>query len=1025
MDSLVDESKKVSLHPKNVEVGMKTIWYSKKILVEETDAREVKIGDSVTLINWGNIKICDILKDGDKIVEIKAKLDLENKDYKKTLKVTWIADTKLGPQIPVKIVEYSHIISKAVIGKNEDWKQFVNYDSVKYLDFIGEPAMKDICKGDIIQLQRKGYYICDSAYMSKSEYSGFEMPIVLILIPDGSSKSVQLTQMTTKEDSSTVELGKTNGDIQINGNASTNETDILKLSQQIKEQGDLVRSLKMADPKGVKTKEAIAVLLNLKKVYQELSAKDYEAEKPPSSISAEDLYCSIEKQGNLVRSLKATNPKSDETKAAISKLLDLKKQYKERTGSEYNPKSAVSSQDQMGWENAELYKQIEKQGNLVRTFKAANPKSEETKVAIAKLLDLKQKYKEMTGMEYKPKNAPVTPNDKELNNDSINYKETLARKIAQQGDLVRSLKAKDAKSEETKNAIKELLRLKKQYMDEFDEEYAVSTASANASIPKDLMIIKNEESQKDDGNKAKTKEIESKKTLASVKVPEMTKQTKLGLDVKKEENIAEWYTQIIMKADMIEYYDVSGCYILRPWSFAIWEIIKKWFDSEIKKLGVCNCYFPMFVSQNALEKEKEHIADFAPEVAWVTRAGNSELNEPIAIRPTSETVMYPSYAKWIQSYRDLPIRLNQWCNVVRWEFKHPTPFLRTREFLWQEGHTAFQTKDEAEKEVFVILDLYAKVYTDLLAIPVTKGRKSEKEKFAGGDFTTTVEAYVPINGRGIQGATSHHLGQNFSKMFDISFEDPETGKKTFAWQNSWGMTTRTIGAMIMIHSDNDGLVLPPKVAPIQVIIIPVGITAQMDKKIRQEIITKTKEVMKILQNSNIRTDTDLRENYSPGWKFNHWELKGVPIRLEIGPKDIEKSQVTCVIRYNRQKSVIPIDNLSAKCSELLDEIHTNMYMNAEKIRDKHLKITKHWSEFKELLDQKCLILAAFCGFSHCEDNIKKDSSNDECNEAGAPAMGAKTLCIPLEQPSEQLPMQCIHPKCKEQPKFYALFGRSY
>uniref|UniRef100_A0A158Q904 glutamate--tRNA ligase n=1 Tax=Elaeophora elaphi TaxID=1147741 RepID=A0A158Q904_9BILA len=805
MDNLTEESKEVSLHPKNVEVGTKTIWYSKKLLVEGLDAREMKIGDSVTFINLGNVKICHILKDGDKIIEIGAKLDLENKDYKKTLKVTWIADTKLGPKVPVKIIEYSHVISKAIIGKDEDWKQFVNYDSVKYLDFVGEPAMKEICKGDIIQLQRKGYYICDSAYTSKSEYSGCEVPIILILIPDGSNKPVKSTHTTTEKNSSNIELGRTNSDVQINGNASTNEKDVLKLSQQIKEQGDLVRSLKAADPKGEKTKEAIAVLLSLKKAYQKLSAEDNKANKLPSLDSANDLYQSIEEQGNLVRSLKAANPKSDETKAAISKLLDLKKRYKESTGSEYKPKSAVSSQEQrqLTMERRsidELYKQIEEQGNIVRALKASNPKSEEAKAAVAKLLDMKQKYMEIAGKEYKPGTVAVTSSNNKVESDNTKCKETFAKEIAQQGDLVRSLKAEDSKSREVKDAIAELLKLKKQYKDEFGEEYGARTSNTNASIPK-------------------KEEVEFEMAGASMKTVEMVRQTKLGLDVKKEENLAEWYSQIIIKADMIEYYDVSGCYILRPWSFAIWEVIKKWFDTEIKKLGVRNCYFPMFVSHNALQKEKEHIADFAPEVAWVTRAGNSELSEPIAIRPTSETVIYPSYAKWIQSYRDLPILLNQWCNVVRWEFKHPTPFLRTREFLWQEGHTAFQTKQEAEKEVFTILDLYTKVYTDLLAIPVTKGRKSEKEKFAGGDFTTTVEAYVPINGRGIQGATSHHLGQNFSKMFDISFEDPETGKKTFAWQNSWGMTTRTIGAMIMIHSDNDGLVLPPRVAPVQVSIL--------------------------------------------------------------------------------------------------------------------------------------------------------------------------------------------------------------
>uniref|UniRef100_A0A183DQB1 Proline--tRNA ligase n=1 Tax=Gongylonema pulchrum TaxID=637853 RepID=A0A183DQB1_9BILA len=509
-----------------------------------------------------------------------------------------------------------------------------------------------------------------------------------------------------------------------------------------------------------------------------------------------------------------------------------------------------------------------------------------------------------------------------------------------------------------------LLKLKGQYKEEFGEEYTPAAADA-IKDRKDATTVATEKTKKAGHKKSKVEKSEPE-IATPTNAPEVKKQTKLGLDVKKQENVADWYTQ-------------------------------NFFDKEIKKLGVRNCYFPMFVSQNALEKEKKHIADFAPEVAWVTRAGSSELSEPIAIRPTSETVMYPSYAKWVQSHRDLPIRLNQWCNVVRWEFKHPTPFLRTREFLWQEGHTAFQTAAEAEEEVFTILDLYAKVYTDLLAIPVTKGRKSEKEKFAGGDFTTTVEAFVPVNGRGIQGATSHHLGQNFSKMFNISFEDPETGKRSFAWQNSWGMTTRTIGAMIMIHGDDSGLVLPPRVAPLQVIVIPVGITAQMDEETKKRITVKAEEIAKNLKNSDIRAESDLRDNYSPGWKFNHWELKGVPIRLEIGPMDLAKSQVTVVIRFNRQKLAIPIDSVSPRCSELLEKIHNDMYSSMEKIRDERRKITAEWGKFKELLEQKCSILAPFCGLPECEDAIKKDSSSEEGADPGAPGMGAKTLCIPLKQ----------------------------
>ena len=285
----------------------------------------------------------------------------------------------------------------------------------------------------------------------------------------------------------------------------------------------------------------------------------------------------------------------------------------------------------------------------------------------------------------------------------------------------------------------------------------------------------------------------------------------LALKAKKNENFPEWYADTIVKSEMIEYYDISGCYILRPWSYQIWENIQRFFDDKIKELGVENAYFPLFVSYKALNQEKDHVEGFKPEVAWVTKSGEKDLECPIAIRPTSETIMYPSFSKWIRSHRDLPLRLNQWTNVVRWEFKNPTPFIRTREFLWQEGHTAHATLEESRVFVHDILDLYAKTYEELLAVPVVKGRKSEDERFAGAYNTTTVELYVPVSGRGIQGATSHMLGQNFSKMFDVSFED-ENKKKDFAWQTSWGLSTRSIGSMIMIHSDNTGVVLPPRVA---------------------------------------------------------------------------------------------------------------------------------------------------------------------------------------------------------------------
>ena len=326
--------------------------------------------------------------------------------------------------------------------------------------------------------------------------------------------------------------------------------------------------------------------------------------------------------------------------------------------------------------------------------------------------------------------------------------------------------------------------------------------------------------EKPAGGKGKGGGKPSAKPAKEDKNKKGSKETGLGLNVSMEEDFGAWYSQVVVAGELIEYYDISGGYILRPWAYSMWEQIKDFFDAEIKKQGVENCYFPLFVSAARLEAEKDHIEDFAPEVAWVTRSGQSELEVPIAVRPTSETVMYPVMANWIRSHRDLPLKLNQWCNVVRWEFKHPTPFIRSREFLWQEGHTAFAGKAEADAEVRRILELYRRVYEELLAVPVVPGVKSEKEKFAGGLYTTTVEAFVPQTGRGIQGATSHCLGQNFAKMFQIEFEN-KTGGRSMPWQNSWGCTTRTIGVAIMVHGDDKGLVLPPRVAPQQVVVVTI------------------------------------------------------------------------------------------------------------------------------------------------------------------------------------------------------------
>jgi bifunctional glutamyl/prolyl-tRNA synthetase len=445
-------------------------------------------------------------------------------------------------------------------------------------------------------------------------------------------------------------------------------------------------------------------------------------------------------------------------------------------------------------------------------------------------------------------------------------------------------------------------------------------------------------------------------------------------------------------------------------------------------MGVQNCYFPIFVSKAALEREKDHIADFAPEVAWVTKSGQSDLAEPIAIRPTSETVMYPSYAKWIQSHRDLPLKLNQWNNVVRWEFKHPQPFLRTREFLWQEGHTAFANYEEAKEEVYQILDLYAQVYEKLLAVPVIKGLKTDKEKFAGADWTTTVEAFISASGRGIQAATSHHLGQNFSKMFHIEYEDPKAeGGKTFVYQNSWGITTRTIGILTMIHGDNNGLVLPPAVAFYQVVIVPCGITASLSKEDEEALYAKCKWYESELRKSDIRVHGDYRENYSPGWKFNDWELKGVPIRIELGPKDISNKKFIVTRRDTMKKETYEeTDKVSETVQTILTDLHRNLLERATNELKEKTAIVDSWDEFLTNLDAKKIIMAPFCSSIECEENIKKDSARDAVVEEGAPAMGAKSLCIPLDQPrpiTEQ--HKCVHPSCNAKPKHYTLFGRSY
>ena len=480
---------------------------------------------------------------------------------------------------------------------------------------------------------------------------------------------------------------------------------------------------------------------------------------------------------------------------------------------------------------------------------------------------------------------------------------------------------------------------------------------------------------------------------------------------------------------MIDFYDISGCYILRPWSYSIWEAIQDFLDGQIKTLGVQNCYFPMFVSEARLNAEKDHVEGFAPEVAWVTKSGDGELNEPIAIRPTSETIMYPAFANWIHSHRDLPLKLNQWNNVVRWEFKHPTPFLRTREFLWQEGHTAHATLAEADKEVMQILGFYAAVYEELLAVPVIPGKKTEKEKFAGGHYTTTVEAYIPGTGRAIQGATSHNLGQNFGKMFKIEFED-QNGQKAIPWQNSWGLTTRTIGVMVMVHSDDKGLVLPPRIAPIQCVIVPI-VVKQSDAATKAQA-DMCAEMVAALGAAGIRVKLDDRTNYNPGWKYNHWELKGVPLRIEVGPRDVEARQARCVRRDSNEKEDVPMACLTQKVALLLVTMQHDLLSKARKSRDDNIVKVWEWKDFVPALQKGHMVLTPFCNETEFEELVKDKSKAEALaalgqeteDEREATPVAAKTLCIPFDAPELPAGTPCF--VAPEKPATcWVLWGRSY
>ncbi|XP_043249227.1 bifunctional glutamate/proline--tRNA ligase [Colletes gigas] len=998
----------VQNHPKDPLKGTKQVLTSSLLYIERDDADMLVEGQNTTFINWGNIIINKVEKENGVVKKVLAQLNLENNDYKNTLKITWLAmpsdktDSDINTVKPISCyaVYFDHIINKPVLGKNDVFTDFVAKNTRTEVQMLGEMELKCVKEGEIIQLQRKGFFRCDVPYAPASPFSSREQPLILFHIPDG--HSVNTTKSASTDTAtpiiSTKESSQKNDTVQ---NANL-------LNKSIIDQGEKVRNLKSKKADKATIAAEVKILLNLKADYKTCTGTDWvpgmASDNTPQTTSINSDKKKLSQDTQQESKVKELQLKINQEMQRLSDLMAI---YKSKTGVDWvetenknvltelkkvkkvdtnssstaMPPGPQEASADTTINSEQISKEIEKQGNKVRQMKASKAKKDIIDQEVKLLLKLKSDFKAATGEEWKPSTTPATNVKKE----EINV-DKLSESIQKQGNEALSDRtSKKKKKEDTSKTGKQKNDLNKE--------------TVKAKSVKDLDIEKTG--------------------------------TRLGIEAKKEENFFKWYSQIITKSGMIEYYDVSGCYILRPWSFAIWKIIKEYVDKEITELGVQECYFPIFVTRSVLEKEQAHIADFAPEVAWVTKCGESDLAEPIAIRPTSETVMYPAYAKWLKSGVELPLKLNQWNNIVRWEFKDPKPFLRTREFLWQEGHTAFATKAEADEEVMTILNLYARVYEDLLAVPVVKGRKTEKEKFAGGDYTTTVEAFIPTNGRAIQGGTSHHLGQNFSKMFNIQLEGAVEGdEKTFVYQNSWGLTTRTIGVMIMVHGDDKGLVLPPNVASIQAIIVPCGITANTTSQERELLFKECNALFQELStDKTLRVKADYRKNRTPGWKFNDWELKGVPVRIELGPKDLLKNQVTFVRRDTSERIQVDRLNVLTALRTVLTNIQSSLFSKAKINLNEHIKCVDNWNDFCTELNKKNMLLSPFCGDCSCEDNIKADSAREETGEEPeALSMGAKSLCIPFEQPTTSKPLDtqnCIYPSCQNKPKFYTLFGRSY
>ena len=472
------------------------------------------------------------------------------------------------------------------------------------------------------------------------------------------------------------------------------------------------------------------------------------------------------------------------------------------------------------------------------------------------------------------------------------------------------------------------------------------------------------------------------------------------MKAKKGKDFHEWYPEIIISARLADYAPVHGCMVIRERGYAVWERIQSYLDARIREMGVKNAYFPLFIPESLLNKEAEHFKGFVPEVAWVE---TKEGEERVALRPTSETVIYSMYAKWIRSHRDLPLKLNQWCNIVRWEIKQTRLFLRTREFLWQEGHTAHATQEEAEKQVMDALGAYVDLAENVLAIPVIAGRKTRSETFAGAVYTDSIEALMP-DGRALQMGTSHYLGEHFPKMFGIKYMSETDGVEKYAHTTSWGVSTRLIGAAVMVHGDDKGLVLPPMVAPEQVMIVPI-----YKDESREKVFAKCRELEGRLAKANIRCSADYDESHTPGWKFAEYELLGVPLRLDVGPKDMEKGQVTLVRRDTGEKIAVPEKQVEMSAYELLLSMQDDMLKKARKFLEENTVAAKTYDELKQAIAGKKMVKAMHCGNEKCEEKIKEE------------AEGATIRCIPFKQ--EKLSDKCV--ACGAQAKHMAVIAKAY